>query len=141
MNRTGRLIAVLFAIVAGLSCGSRGEAAEGTSDNGSAPAASAASESGLPLLIDLGSTTCVPCRMMTDELAMLDSLTGDDLEIRIIDVNASPDEASDFGVRVIPTQIFLSESGEELFRHEGFISCEDMMALWMEMGYSFQTGD
>ena len=35
---------------------------------------------------------------------------------------------------VIPTQIFYDASGNELFRHTGFIAKEDILAKWKELG-------
>lgn len=95
--------------------------------------------SGVPVLVDLGSNSCTPCRLMAEELEMLDNLTGTQLEVIVIDVNEDPDAASTFGVRLIPLQVFISEDGEELFRHEGFISCEDMLSRWATLGYNFQS--
>lgn len=92
---------------------------------------------GLPALIDLGSSSCVPCRMMEEELDRLDSETGDRLDVQVIDVNQNGQAARDFGVRVIPTQVFLSETGEELYRHEGYMSFDDMLAQWRTLGYTF----
>ena len=33
-----------------------------------------------------------------------------------------------------PTQIFFDASGNELFRHQGFFSREDILAKWKELG-------
>lgn len=141
MKITASLILTVTAVLMTVSCGSGGSSREETEADSVSETLEDTSIGGMPALIDLGSTTCVPCRMMVDELAMLDSLTGEELEVKFIDVNASPDEASEYGVRLIPTQIFVSETGDELFRHEGFISCDDMMAKWAELGYSFLPGE
>ncbi len=137
MTKTALLIVTVAAVLLAVSCGSRENSRDETAALSGSDSFDAVPEGGTASLIDLGSTTCVPCRMMVDELAMLDSLTGEQLEVHFIDVNASPDEASEYGIRIIPTQIFLSETGDELYRHEGFISCDDMMARWTELGYSF----
>ena len=39
-----------------------------------------------------------------------------------------------YGVKMIPTQIFFDASGKELFRHEGFMSKEDILGKWKELG-------
>jgi thioredoxin 1 len=39
-----------------------------------------------------------------------------------------------YGIRVIPTQIFYDAEGKERFRHEGFYGREDMLAKWKELG-------
>ena len=141
MKRTALLTLMVTAVFLAVSCGSGEDPREYTAavSDGDLPAD--ASTGGLPALIDLGSTTCVPCRMMVDELATLDSLTEDELEIRLIDVNASPDEASEYGVRLILTQVFVSETCQELYWYEGFISCDDILARWAELGYSFPPGE
>ena len=139
MKKTAFLIFALAVVT--VSCGSRGNSEGEASVLPGGNSLDTVTSGGTPALIDLGSTTCVPCRMMTEELDLLDSLTGEELEVRFIDVNESPDEASEYGIRLIPTQIFVSETGSELFRHEGFISCDDMITRWGELGYSFVGGD
>ncbi|HYW68101.1 MAG TPA: thioredoxin family protein, partial [bacterium] len=59
------------------------------------------------------------------------------LDVSFIDVKKNAEAARDYAVRIIPTQIFLDESGNELFRHQGFFSREDMLAEWEKLGYVF----
>ncbi len=123
-----------FFMLAG-SCGSQRIEAEQPASAGFESVAG----SGVPVLVDLGSNSCTPCRLMAEELAMLDSITGTKLDVLVIDVNEDPDAASEFGVRLIPLQVFISEDGEELFRHEGFLSFEDMLSRWSSLGYDLQA--
>ncbi len=58
---------VLFAV----SCGTGEEPAAETSSPSESPVLGYLN--GLPALIDLGSSSCVPCQMMEDELERLDS--------------------------------------------------------------------
>ncbi|MBN2585904.1 MAG: thioredoxin family protein [Candidatus Fermentibacteraceae bacterium] len=90
---------------------------------------------GLPTLLDLGSTSCVPCQMMEGELERLDEMAGDCLVVTFIDINLDRDAASRHGIRVIPTQLFLAPDGTELYRHEGYISAEQMLSQWIALGY------
>lgn len=96
-------------------------------------------QEGVPTLMDLGSLTCVPCQMMEEELERLDVLTGDQLEVIFVDVNQDQAAAAQYGVRVIPTQIFLAPDGTELYRHEGYMSAEQMLARWIALGYDLNT--
>ena len=91
---------------------------------------------GVPTLVDLGSNSCVPCQQMESELEELDAVTGEALDVIVIDVNQNRSAASEYAIRLIPTQVFLAEDGEELYRHEGFISCEDMLSRWEQLGYN-----
>lgn len=96
-------------------------------------------QEGVPTLMDLGSLTCVPCQMMEEELERLDALTGDQLEVIFVDVNQDQAAAVQYGVRVIPTQIFLAPDGTELYRHEGYMSAEQMLARWIALGYDLNV--
>ena len=98
------------------------------------------SASGLPRLVDLGSTTCIPCKMMAPVLDELGKEYAGRMRVEFIDVNENPDAAKPFGIKLIPTQVFIDTSGKELWRHEGFISKEDILAKWKELGVSFAGG-
>ncbi|MDM7993053.1 MAG: thioredoxin family protein [Candidatus Fermentibacter sp.] len=89
----------------------------------------------LPKVVDLGSQMCIPCQTMMTELDRLADMTMGTIDIEFIDINENQTAAQAYGIRVIPTQIFISETGEELWRHEGVLSAEDMVAAWAELGY------
>jgi thioredoxin 1 len=57
-----------------------------------------------------------------------------------IDVWENPKAGDPYGIKLIPTQIFLDAKGKELFRHEGFFSKEDILAKWKELGIEFGDG-
>jgi thioredoxin 1 len=104
-----------------------------------APPPATAGVAGLPRLVDLGSTTCVPCRMMAPILEDLRRQLAGRLEVEFIDVVANPAAGNRYGIRVIPTQVFLDAYGKELWRHEGFISKEDILAKWKELDVSLAS--
>ena len=56
------------------------------------------------------------------------------LEVEFIDVWKNPDAGRQYGIEVIPTQIFYDTNGKELFRHIGFFAKEDILAKWKELG-------
>jgi len=58
-------------------------------------------------------------------------------DVRFMNVKKDAAAARTYGVRIIPTQIFFDEHGNELFRHQGFFSREEMLAKWAELGYAF----
>lgn len=90
--------------------------------------------SGLPRLVDLGSDTCVPCKLMAPILEELKVDYASLFSVEFIDAKKNRPVAALYGIRVIPTQIFYDAAGEELFRHEGFISKEAILAKWLELG-------
>lgn len=109
----------------------------GLHDEYDEPVQTAPSPSGLPRLVELGSTTCIPCQMMKPILEELTSEYDGRLEVQFVDVHQEPAKAEQFKVRVIPTQVFLDADGSELFRHEGFFPKEDILAKWAQLGFDF----
>ncbi|MHC4326615.1 MAG: thioredoxin family protein [Planctomycetota bacterium] len=88
----------------------------------------------LPRLVDLGAGKCIPCKMMAPILEELRQEYAGRLRVDVFDIEENPDLVAEYKVWVIPTQIFFDASGTELFRHEGFISKEDILAKWKELG-------
>ncbi len=88
----------------------------------------------LPRLVDLGADKCIPCKMMAPILEEIKKDYAGIINVEFIDVWKNPDKAKEYGITIIPTQIFFDASGKELFRHEGFFSKEDILAKWKELG-------
>jgi thioredoxin 1 len=107
---------------------------ENTITNDSLVTNEIAEANGLPMLIDLGAGTCIPCKQMIPVLADVKEVYKDKAVVNVIDVNDYPEEASKYGIRVIPTQIFLNKDGKEFFRHEGFFSKEEIVEVFNKMG-------
>ena len=108
--------------------------------SGPAPAEAAepAQAAALPRLVDLGADKCIPCKMMAPILEEMKTAYAGQLQVDFIDVWKNPDASEQYGVRVIPTQIFYDAQGKELFRHEGFFAKEDMLAKWKTLGVDLQ---
>jgi thioredoxin 1 len=73
--------------------------------------------------------------MMKPTLDDLKVNYADRFETAFIDVWENEGVGEQYGIRMIPTQIFFDAEGKELFRHEGFISKEDILAKWEELGF------
>ena len=87
-----------------------------------------------PQLIELGSKTCTPCKMMAPILDELRTEYGGQLDVAFWDVYEHKDKATSYRVRVIPTQVFIGTDGKEFFRHEGFFPKKDILAKFEEHG-------
>jgi len=55
-------------------------------------------------------------------------------EILIIDIDEFPGLARRCRIRLIPTQIFYDRSGNELYRHQGFMPKDDIRERVRKMG-------
>ncbi len=81
--------------------------------------------------IELGSVNCVPCKMMQPIMKEIEEEFVDTVKVIFYDVWTKEDKkfAKQYGIKVIPTQVFLDENGEEFFRHQGFFSKEEIVKL------------
>jgi thioredoxin 1 len=141
MNKIWK-IAIVVALVAAVAIviiNKQRGSSQGTDANKSAAPGSPPA-SGLPRLVDLGSTVCVPCKMMAPILEGLKKEYAGRLQVEFIDVMANPDAGGPYKISLIPTQIFFDASGKERFRHEGFFSKEDILAKWKELGVDLSAG-
>ena len=93
-----------------------------------------AQEKPLPQLIDFGAGKCATCKMMNGVLDELRSEYANQLNIRFVDVWEDEEAVEKHSIRMIPTQVFLDAEGNELFRHEGFFSKDDILKKWAELG-------
>jgi len=92
----------------------------------------------IPRLVDVGAKKCIPCKLMAPILKELKTEYAGRLQVDFLDVSINPSFAGQYKVRVIPTQIFFDASGKELFRHEGFMSKEDILNKWNELGVQLE---
>ena len=72
--------------------------------------------------------------MMQPVMEAIEEEFGDQIKVVFYDVWKDPAPGRKYGIRVIPTQVFLNESGEEFFRHQGFFPKEDIEKLLVENG-------
>lgn len=112
---------------------------------------------GLPMIIDFGSPTCPPCIGMAQDLRQVHKNMQGKAIVKYIDVQEFPELASDYPVKVVPTQFFfdnegkpympkdpdsmgmliytLKDSGEHvLTAHEGALTEEEMTEILKDMG-------
>jgi thioredoxin 1 len=94
----------------------------------------------LPKLLDLGATKCIPCKMMAPILEGLKKEYAGRMNVEFIDVWENENVGKEYGVEIIPTQIFYDATGKELFRHTGFFGKEDILAKWKELGVDLSGG-
>jgi len=110
---------------------------KGSGESPTAPTPAGATA--LPRLVDLGADKCIPCKMMAPILVELRNEYAGRLEVVFIDVWKDQTKSQEYGIRVIPTQIFFGADGKELRRHEGFFAKEEILAAWREHGYDFSS--
>jgi thioredoxin 1 len=74
--------------------------------------------------IELGSVNCIPCKAMQPVMKSVEKKYGGQIKIVFYDVwkNDQKQYASQYKIKLIPTQVFLDDKGKEIKRHEGFFA-------------------
>jgi thioredoxin 1 len=88
----------------------------------------------LPKLLDFGRGLCIPCKAMAPILKELSDEYKDRVVIKIIEIDQEPGLTRGNRIRLIPTQIFFDAKNQEILRHEGFMSKEDIKKVFLKMG-------
>lgn len=86
--------------------------------------------------VELGSVNCIPCVQMQPVMKAIEKKYGDQVKVVFHDV-WKPEErhfAQKYGIKLIPTQVFLDENGKEFHRHEGFYPEEAIDKVLQENG-------
>lgn len=86
--------------------------------------------------IELGSVNCIPCKAMRPVMTDIETSYKGKVKVLFYDVwtNEGEPYGRKFGIRVIPTQVFLDEDGKEFYRHEGFFLASDIKKMLAKHG-------
>jgi len=114
-------------------------------------------EYNLPIIIDFGADSCIPCKEMAPVLKTLNAEMQGKAIIKFVDVWKNGDTAKDFPIQVIPTQVLINadgtpyvpsedlgikfdmysfkDTGEHAFTvHQGGLTEKEMRAILADMG-------
>ncbi len=86
--------------------------------------------------IELGSVRCIPCRKMVPVMESIEAKFPKDVTVIFHDVWTARGKpyAKQYGIKTIPTQIFLDENEEEYFRHVGYFPEEELIKILKQKG-------
>ena len=90
---------------------------------------------GKPALYEFGSKYCIPCKEMKEVMAALKTDHGDQVEFRMIYVDEEKPLFGQYQIVAIPTQVFLNAEGNEVDRHLGALSKEEVLKKLKEMNF------
>ncbi len=113
----------------------------------------ALSEYGMPIIVDYGATSCIPCKQMAPVLEKLNAEMKDKAFIKFVDVWEYGSAANNVPIQLIPTQVFFNADGTPYIPsdslkssiggfkfkngftiHEGGLTESQMRAILAEMG-------
>jgi thioredoxin 1 len=93
--------------------------------------------------VELGSVNCIPCKKMQPVMKAIEEKYKDQVKVVFYDVwkDEQKDYAEKYGIKLIPTQVFLDDNGKEFFRHEGFYPEKEVDKLLQKKGLKLVTGN
>ncbi len=158
MKRTDMTLAVLpLALILAAGCGNESRADRGSSvppPSNAAQAGQAAQTPGSPdygkvlvtnrldidfskhlvTFIELGADRCIPCKQMQPIMKEIAETYADRVQVVFYDVWKDPEPARKYGVQLIPTQVFVDQKGNEIFRHVGLFPKDEILELLKKHG-------
>jgi thioredoxin 1 len=86
--------------------------------------------------IELGSVNCIPCKMMQSVMSNIEEKYGRQVKVIFYDVWTEEQKpyAKKYGIKLIPTQVFLDKNGKEFHRHEGYYPEDEIDKLLESKG-------
>jgi thioredoxin 1 len=130
-NRIPAALLLVLALIAAPNCSS--DVNQNKADKKKTTAPSARKK---VTFVELGSVKCIPCKMMQPIMKDIEKEYGSQVDVVFHDVWTAEGEpyGRKYGIRAIPTQIFLDSGGKEYFRHEGFFPKEDLIKVLKQKG-------
>ncbi len=86
--------------------------------------------------VELGSVGCIPCDKMQPIMKEIEEEYKGQVKVVFHDVKTAEGNPyiKEFGIRAIPTQVFLDKDGNEYFRHLGFFAKDELVEILKMQG-------
>lgn len=84
--------------------------------------------------IELGADRCIPCRAMQPIMKEIAEEYAGRVQVVFYDVWKDPRPARQYGIQLIPTQVFIDQGGKEIFRHVGYFAKGEILDMLKEKG-------
>lgn len=84
--------------------------------------------------IELGADRCIPCKAMQPIMREIAREYKGTIQVVFYDVWKTPKYAKDYGIQMIPTQVFIDKNGKEISRHVGFYAKDEIIKMLKEKG-------
>jgi thioredoxin 1 len=84
--------------------------------------------------VELGSVNCIPCKKMQPIMKSIEEKYKGLVKVTFHDVWKEKGVSEQYGIDLIPTQVFKDANGKEIMRHEGFYPEEEIDKFLQSQG-------
>jgi thioredoxin 1 len=84
--------------------------------------------------IELGADRCIPCKAMQPIMKEVAKEYAGTIRVVFYDVWKDPEPARKYSIQLIPTQVFIDQTGKEIFRHVGLFPKEEILSMLKDKG-------
>ena len=127
-----------IALISGIACSQEEKKAPAGKDKSADKKKLTDMKEGAPLVtfVEIGSVKCIPCKKMQPIMKDIEQEYAGKVKVVFYDVwtDEGKPYGKKYGIRVIPTQVFLDRDGKEYFRHEGYFPKEDLVKVLKQKG-------
>jgi thioredoxin 1 len=86
-----------------------------------------------PALYEFGAGYCASCKEMEKVMAALQASHGDQVEFRMVYLDQEKPLFQQYKIMLIPTQVFFDASGQEVDRHMGALTKQEVLQKLKEL--------
>jgi thioredoxin 1 len=84
--------------------------------------------------VELGSVNCIPCKKMQPVMKSIETKYKGLVKVTFHDVWKEKGVLEEYGIDLIPTQVFKDANGKEIMRHQGFYAEEEIDKFLQSQG-------
>jgi thioredoxin 1 len=84
--------------------------------------------------VELGSVNCIPCKKMQPIMKSIEEKYKGQVKVTFHDVWKEKGVSEQYGIDLIPTQVFKDANGKEIMRHQGFYPEEEIDKFLQSQG-------
>lgn len=96
---------------------------------------------GKPAIYEFARPSCPICRSMEAILLEVKAQYRDQVDVRIFYMETDAHLFRNFRVSIVPTQVFLDASGQEVFRHEGLFPKKGVVQKLLDLKFVKPAGN
>ncbi len=137
-KRIAIAVVLTIALISGIACSQEKDKTPAGKEKSTNKEKLTGKKESAPLVtfVEIGSVKCIPCKKMQPIMKEIEEEYAGKVKVVFYDVwtDEGKPYGKQYGIRVIPTQVFLDKDGKEYFRHEGYFPKDELVKVLKQKG-------